>query len=96
MPYDFYSVIAFRFYLDSVEERISSLDKGASKPPRYVTRTPVLFDVWMQWYDNLPYPKQEQQELKQLGEKNIPEEFKDEFEGLEDFYNHYLKLTEEV
>ena len=96
LPYDFYAVVAFRFYLDSVEERLSSIEKGASRPPKYVTHTPALFDVWLEWYDLLPYPKQEDTKIRGIGEKVIPDEFKDEFEGLEDFYKHYERLTTEV
>jgi hypothetical protein len=98
LPYDFFAVVAFRFYLDSVAENLVNIEKGASKPPKYVTHTPVLFDVWSQWYDALPYPQHEktQESIEPLGEKNIPEEFKDEFSGLEEFYQHYINLTKEV
>jgi len=51
----------------------------------------------MQWYDKLPYSQGDQSgEIKKLGDKNLPEEFTDEFEGLEEFYQHYKKITAEV
>ena len=98
MPYDFYSVVAYRFYLDSVYEQIGSIEKGATRPPKYVTHTPIVFDVWLEWYNNLPYPDQspDKQEMKAMGQRNIPDEFTDEFDGLEEFYQHYMNLTREV
>jgi len=82
-------------YLDSVSEQVALIEKGASRPPKYVTHTPVLFDAWMQWYDMLPHPTHEGT-MKEMGEKNAPDFVKYEFKGLEEFYNHYNEMITEV
>lgn len=98
MPYDFYSLVSFRIYLDSVREQLPLLDK-ASKPPRYIVMTPSLYSAWYEWYEKLPdkaYGKKQMATMNKLGEKKAPDWVIYSFNGLEDFYKHYKWITTEV
>jgi len=95
LPYDFYTVIAYRIFLDNINEGISYYI-NASKPPKYVLFTPSLFDAWVQWYEILPEPDPKARSMMPLGTKIAPEWMKYEFNNLEEFYQHYMHITKEV
>ena len=94
-PYDYFAVVSFRVYLDNVNEQLQFLDK-ATPPPKYVTHTPSLFEAWYEWYDKLPEGQPDKQTMKPMGVVQSPDWCKYEFKGLEDFYQHYNWLTQEV
>lgn len=92
MPSDFFDVIQFRFYLDSVEELLSYYDE-VDEPYDYVKFTPILFNRWTDWARK--YKVKDQDALRPFGERLGPDWMKSEFSGLEDFYQYYLALLEE-
>lgn len=81
-----------------MEEQLRMCDR-ATPPPRYVTHTPVLFDVWLTWYESLEprvdLPEQTPK-MAPFGAEVAPDFVKFQFENLEEFFNHYQEMTEEV
>ncbi len=100
LPYDFFEVISYRFYLESINESISCYD-NLERPPRYIIHTPALYEAWVEWADkeSLGSDKDGQGRplIKRLGELgNHPDWVKYEFQGLEDFYQYFNYITKEI
>jgi len=87
-------VIAYRIYVDSVFEQLPMFEK-ATEPPRYILYTPALFDAWCEWYSTLPQ-SQHGNDMTPLGAANAPEWVIFEFSTYEEFFQHYMHITQEV
>jgi hypothetical protein len=87
-------------YLDNIEE-IIALYPRVSRPPKYVTMTPLLFNYWEEWarvseeerniIDNT-LDKSQDTGIRPLGEKVGPAWMKYDFKNIDEFYKHYTEL----
>lgn len=91
MPCDFFDVVQFRYYLDSVDEVLGYYEE-IDEPCEYVKMTPKLFNKWSAWARK--YKPKESEIMRPFGEKIGPDWARTEFNNLEDFYIFYRDLLE--
>ena len=93
LPADFFDVVQFRLYLDSMEEGLSYYD-AIDEPHDYVKYTPKLFNLWFEWAKNYR-PKQEDA-MRPMGSGKIgPDWMRSEFDCLDTFYKFYIDITQD-
>lgn len=92
MPADFFDVVQFRMYIDSVEEALSFYD-NIDEPHDYVKYTPVLFNRWITWARN--YKHKDEDTLRQFGTKIGPDWMRSEFDSLDSFYEFFISIIKD-
>ncbi len=90
MPVDFFGIVQFRMYLDSIEETLSYYE-NISEPYNYVKYTPSLFNKWCDWARGYKAPENDSS-MRSFGEKVGPDWMKGEFVDLKGFYEHYTDI----
>lgn len=83
-------VIEYRHYLDRAEDRVTMYD--VPRPPSYVVHIPMIFAKWCEWAEQRPKPLEQTTDIRPMGEGTGPEWLREDFTGVEDFYEHVQAL----